>query len=179
MFIYNIKLNSSKLYKIIFVIIIISVVILCAIVTNKVFRASFKTNDDIKENNYIEITNENYSTILKTVHENIDTYVGKKIKFSGFVYRVYDLDKEQFVLARNMIISSDLQTVIVGFLCNCKDAINFKDYSWVEIEGEIIKSDYHGEIPVIKINSIKHVQKPDNEYVYPPDDTYIPTSILM
>ena len=177
MFIYNIKLNGSKLYKILLFVIIVCVIILSVIVTKKVFNASFKINDEIKSNEYIEPTNENYATILKNVHENIDDYIGKKFKFSGYVYRVYDLESNQFVLARNMIISSDLQTVIVGFLCDYKNSYELKDYSWIEIEGEIKKTNYHGEIPVVKIYSIKQIQKPDNEYGYPPNETYIQTSI--
>ena len=39
-------------------------------------------------------------------HENIDDYVGKKLCFTGYVYRVLDLQDNQFVLARDMIISS-------------------------------------------------------------------------
>jgi len=125
------------------------------------------------------LTNRNYSTVLETVHNDIDTYVGQKIKFSGFVYRVYDLTKEQFVLGRHMIISSDFQTVVVGFLCHYKDAINFPDSCWVEIEGSITKGEYHGDMPIIEITSIKQIDKPNDEYVYPPDENYIPTSAVL
>ena len=31
---------------------------------------------------------------------------------------MYDFNNEQFVLARDMIVSSDFQTVVVGFLCH-------------------------------------------------------------
>ena len=78
-----------------------------------------------------------------------------------------------------MIISSDFQTVVVGFLCQTNLAKNFTDNSWVEIEGEITKGDYHGEIPVIKITNIKQVNKPNDEYVYPPNETYVPTSTIL
>ena len=152
---------------------------MCGLIGYKLYNASIKVNDDIKQNEISELTNKNYSTILKTVHENIDTYVGQKIKFSGFVYRVYDLDKEQFVLARNMIISSDFQTVVVGFLCHYKDAINFKDNTWVEIEGTITKGTYHEDMPILEITSIKKIDKPNDEYVYPPDEDYIPTSVII
>lgn len=179
MFIYNIKLSGSMLFKFIFAIIIVFVIVLCGIVGYKIYSASIKVNDDIAHNEITELTNKNYSTILKTVHENIDSYVGQKIKFSGFVYRVYDLDKEQFVLGRNMIISSDFQTVVVGFLCHYKDAISFRDNTWVEVEGTIIKGSYHGDMPILEINNIKEIEKPNDEYVYPPDENYIPTSAIM
>ena len=47
------------------------------------------------------------------------------------------------------------------------------------INGEIIKGYYHNEIPVIDINKIEKTTKPEEEYVYPPDDTYIPTSVIL
>ena len=116
---------------------------------------------------------------MKAVHENIDTYVGIKINFTGYVYRVSDLTDTQFILARDMIISSDFQYVIVGFLCEWKNAKDFKDESWVELTGEITKGDYHGDMPIVKVTEIKNVDKPSEEYVYPPDESYIPTSNIL
>ena len=92
---------------------------------------------------------------------------------------MFDFDNTQFVLARDMIIDSQNNTLIVGFLCDCDDASNFTDNSWVEIQGTIQKGNYHGEIPIIQIISITEITKPQNEFVYPPDSSYIPTSILF
>lgn len=78
-----------------------------------------------------------------------------------------------------MIISSDFQSVVVGFLCHYKDASNFDDNTWVEIEGTITKGSYHGEMPIIEITSIKQIDRPNDEYVYPPNENYIPTSTLL
>lgn len=125
------------------------------------------------------ISTDNYTNILKVVHNNLDEYIDQKISFTGYVYRVYDFTDTQFVLARNMVISSDNQTVVVGFLCNCKNANEFSDNTWVNITGKITKGDYHGDIPVIEITEIKKCDKPQDELVYPPDDTFIPTSALF
>lgn len=179
MFIYNIKLSGTKIFKFVFAIIILFVISLCGIIAYKLYNASIKVNDDIKQNEIIELNNKNYSTILKTVHENIDPYVGQKIKFSGFVYRVYDFSEEQFVLGRNMIINSAFQTVVVGFLSHYKSAINFKDNTWVEVEGTITKGSYHGDMPILEITSIRSIPKPNDEYVSPPDEDYIPTSVII
>ena len=85
MFIYNLKLSGTKLYKIIFAIIILLVLLLCIVVAHKLYKASFRVNDEIKNNDILQINNDNYASILKSVHENIDDYVGKKIIYSGFV----------------------------------------------------------------------------------------------
>lgn len=177
MFIYNLKFNGKLITKIIFVIIGLIVTAYFLISAWKIYNNSFKIRDKQKESNVINITADNYTNILKTVHDDIDSYVGKKICFTGYVYRMYDFNDTQFVLARDMIISPSNQTLVVGFLCNCKKAENFENNSWVEITGEITKGNYHGEIPIIKINKIKKIDKPsENINVYPPNDTFVPTS---
>lgn len=148
----------------------------------KVFAgANSSSNSDkcISKNGVSQIQVKNYTNVLKAVHENIDSYVGLKINFTGYVYRVLDLQENQFVLARNMIVSSNSQTVVVGFLCECNNAKDFENDSWVNVTGEIIKGDYHGDMPIIKIINIERAEKPSEEYVYPPDDSYIPTAGIL
>lgn len=179
MFIYNIKLDGSKCFRIIFVTIIAIVLMVCIYIIYTVFQQS-KVSDTLSDTNQVNMLNEkNYSSVLQTVHNDIDSYVGQKIHYSGFVYRVYDLNKDQFVLGRHMIISSDFQSVIVGFLCHYADAISLPDNTWVEIEGTITKGSYHGDMPILEINSLKKIDKPNNEYVYPPDENFIPTSNII
>lgn len=99
----------------------------------------------------------------------LTSYEGMKIKFTGYVYRVFDFSDEQFVIARDMFINEDKnQSVVVGFLCESKDVKEFKDGDWVEIIGTIKKGKYHNsEIPVIKITEIKGTTQPDMPYVMP------------
>ncbi len=182
MFIYNIKINGSKLFKGIFMIMIILLIFIMGIVIFKIFKGASNSENNsscLPYNKVSKITTSNYSNVLKAVHENIDEYVGTKINFTGYVYRVLDLKENQFVLARDMIISSDFQSVIVGFLCECENAKDFEDNTWVEITGEIIKGDYHGDMPIVKVTNINKTDKPNDEYVYPPDESYIPTAGIV
>ena len=78
-----------------------------------------------------------------------------------------------------MIISSDFQSVIVGFLCECDTAKEYADNTWVEITGEIMKGDYHGDMPIIKVTKINQTNEPIDAYVYPPDESYIPTAGIV
>ena len=60
------------------------------------------------------------------------------------------------------------------------EAKNFEDNTWVQVTGEIYKGNYHGDMPIIKVTDIKTVDKPSQEeYVYPPDDSYIPTAGIL
>ena len=182
MFVCNIKVNGSRLFKLFFIIMLILLIIIIGIVIFKIFNGaanSENTSSCLPQNKVNKISANNYSNILKAVHENIDNYVGVKINFTGYVYRVLDLKDNQFVLARDMIISSDFQSVIVGFLCESDDAKSFEDNSWVEITGEIMKGDYHGDMPIVKVTQIQETNKPNEEYVYPPDESYIPTAGIL
>lgn len=182
MFVKNFKLNSKMIFKIIFVILFILIFIMCIFGVAQMLRSKEQTtnpSNNVSKGNINVLTTRNYTNVLKTVHSDLDTYVGKKIQFTGFVYRLYDFSNEQFVLGRQMIVSSDMQAVVVGFLCHLNGADKYKDGSWVEIEGTITKGEYHGAIPVIEIEGIKEVKTPSDEYVYPPEETYIPTSATL
>ncbi len=184
MFICNFSLNKSKLLKIIiwFLAVIVILSIIFGIYTLANSSKENFVNDDIKASDITEISANNYTNILKTCHENINTYVGKKIRFTGFVYRLYDFNEKQFVLGREMIISklsdNQAQTVVVGFLCESEAASKYEDGTWIEIEGTITKGYYHSELPVVKITKINSTNCPSDPYVFPPDNNYISTEEL-
>lgn len=183
MFIYNFKLNRTSIFKCILIIVCIIFIILFGIAVYRILSANsdkgFTVDDDILQGEVAILTADNYTDVLKMVHNDLDTYIGQKIKFSGYVYRAPDFADNEFVLARNMLINNETQSLIVGFLCNYDNIKQYSDNTWIEIIGEIASGTYHGEIPVIKILQINRIQKPENEYVYPPDDTYIPTSTIL
>ena len=175
MFIYNVKLSSKNIVKISFIIFSIIVIVFFLISLYKIFSTTLKVRDEIEAPDVAYIQADNYTNILKSVYENLDTYVGQKVCFSGYVYRNIDFSKTQFVLARDMVMENTPNKLIVGFLCSCKESEKYEDGTWVEIVGEITKGNYHGEIPVLKITQIKQIDKPTDEFTYPPDATYIPT----
>lgn len=180
MFVYNLKVNGTKLFRITIIsIIIIALVILSFSVYNFYYKSKFILNDGLPTNSVANIEANQYTNILKEVYENIDTYVGQSINFTGYVYKLYDLKDTEFVLARDMLINSDSQTVVVGFLCSYDKAKDFKEGTWVNVTGNIIKGYYHNEIPVIDITKMEETKKPEDVYVYPPDNTYIPTAVIL
>lgn len=154
MFILNFKINGKKTFKFIFILIILLLIILLFSIVLKILSGSQAANSNEKcmpQNKIFDISPQNYTNVLKAVHNNIDDYIGIKIKFTGYVYRLYDFRDNQFVLARDMIVSSDNQTIVVGFLCDYDKIKDFDDYTWVEITGLITKGNYHGDMPIIKV----------------------------
>ncbi len=182
MFIYNFKINGSKIFKCFFTIMILILILIVGIVIYKIFTGAKKSNIDsscLPKDEVCKISTSNYTNVLKTVHDNINNYAGTKINFIGYVYRVLDLNDNQFILARDMIISSDFKSVVVGFLCEYDDAKKLEDDTWVEITGKIVRGNYHGDMPIVRVTNINKVNKPNDEYVYPPDESYIPTSGVL
>ena len=173
MFICNFKINSNKILKISLILMLIFIVLIMGFSIYKIFIGNkFSINDSQKIANVYNIPVNDYTNVLKSVHDDLNTYIGQKINFSGYVYRVYDL-------ARDMVINSNSQTLVVGFLCQYKGAKKFQNGTWVNITGQIIKGYYHGDIPVIDIKEIKEIEKPEDVYVYPPDDFYVQTEALF
>ena len=126
MFICNFKVNKKKIIKFFILIASIIVLIMLAVIVSKVFsevqeveNENLIVSDTIPSPDVAELTSENYTDILKEVHEDLETYIGQKISFTGYVYRVDDLEEDEFILARDMIINSKNQTVVVRFLMFC------------------------------------------------------------
>lgn len=180
MFVYNLKINGSRTFRIIIItVILIALLVLSLSIYNFYYKSKFIINDTLPSNSIANIEGSNYTNILKQVYDDIDTYVGQTINFTGYVYKINDFNDTEFILARNMLINSDSQSVVVGFLCSYENAKNLKEGTWVNATGTILKGYYHNEIPVIEINKIEQTNKPEEEYVYPPDNTYIPTSVIL
>ena len=183
MFIFNFNLKSKKIFKKILIfslIIALSLfIIACYNIINELFENDNHDGFEMPTQNIAKISPENYTNILKEVHENIDTYIGQKISFTGYVYRVSDLKSNQFILARDMQIDNTNQTVVVGFLTEYDDAENLSDNTWITVTGEIKKGYYYCDIPVIQVTSIENAEIPENPIVPMPDEFYIPTSIIF
>ncbi len=102
----------------------------------------------------------------------------RKFLLLGYVYRVMNINENQFILARNMVINNKNQTVVVGFLSEYSDAKSLSDQTWVNITGTIKKGYFYGDIPIIEIETLNVVDKPEDDLVYPPDDSFVPTATI-
>ena len=182
MFIFNFKINKNRLTKIFLIfafLIIFSILLLTIYLLFIENNKKITVNDHIKKEEIFEITEKNYANILKTSNENIDSYIGLKVHLQGYIYRLINFNDNQFVIARDMLISNDSQYLVIGFLSEYENAKSYKDGSWVDVVGTIKKGDFAGPIAILEVNSIKQIEKPENPFVNMPDDTYIPTSNMF
>ena len=158
MFVCNFKLNFKKI--LIITAIIIVIVALFFEISNMIKNKSSNSFDYV-------LNTENFTEVLKTVHDNIDENVGKTIKLSGFVFRLPDFRANYFVCGRNMLL--DEEEKVVGFLCTHSQDIELNDNEWVEITGTIVKGYYMTDMPIIQINTINKITAPANSFVKTPD----------
>lgn len=182
MFIYNFKVNKNSIFKTILVFFSIIILGLIAVVVfniiNDIDNNKNLLNDSIPSSEIATLTPENYTNILKAVHNDLNTYLGQKISFSGYVYRVPGIKENEFILARDMDVGNN-QTVIVGFLCSYEKSKEFETSTWVNITGEITKGTFNNtDMPLLKIINIEKINKPSNDTVQMPDDSFVPTCVI-
>ena len=118
MFIWNVKLNMKLITKIVFAVIFLIVVAILLFSGKKIFGSEMLTNkqnvsDKLNLPDISVVDTYNYTNVLKTVHDNLSSYIGQKINLTGYVYMVSDINNDEFIIARDMIISSDNQSVVV------------------------------------------------------------------
>ncbi len=154
--------------------IIISLLIIFLIIIYSIYVIFFKKSQtcDSYKNNIIDLNESNYTHILKAANENIDSYIGVKVRVIGYVYRLIVFNKSQFVVARDMKLNDSSQSLIVGFLCESKNASKYADGTWVEVIGTIKRGKLYDELAILDVTSIREVTKPKHIFVAPPVKGY-------
>lgn len=146
--------------------------------TQKIVDNIVKTpieKQDMEDNeSIIEFTDDNYFEKLGRISDNIESYKGKKVIISGFVFKDKDFKADEFVVARLMMSCCAADSQVVGLMSKWSNTGELESEVWVKIEGTIgstlLKDNETGtEIysPVIIVNKVEKIQKPENIYVYP------------
>ncbi|MEG2348305.1 MAG: hypothetical protein RSB67_01480 [Clostridia bacterium] len=158
MFVVNFKLNVKK---ILIVCVLIALLAAAIIESGSIKTSSVNTKNS---DNYDYVMNdENFTKVLKDIHENIDMNLGKTIKISGFIFKMPDFKDSYFVCGRNTIVNNE--DTVAGFLCQSTELNKFKENEWIELSGVIIKGEYNGNMPIIKVGNIKKINTPSNTFI--------------
>ena len=123
MFVFNLKINKNSFLKTFIIICSIICIILMIIGIYKIYIISKEYNQDVclPKKEIVYLDEKNFTNVLKMVNDDLDTYVGQKISYTGYVYRVSDIKEDEFIIARDMIIShSPKQTVVVRIFVQFK-----------------------------------------------------------
>jgi putative membrane protein len=99
---------------------------------------------------------------------NPTDFEGRKVKVSGFVYKEEGLQVNQLVLGRFLITHCIADASIIGLLTEFKQASEFEQDTWLEIEGTLEVTTYNGvELPLIKADKWTVIEEPAEPYIYP------------
>ena len=129
-----------------------------------------KLRERLAKKSTVSMDNENYTVYYNDILENLPKYIGKKIKFTGFVLKEKSFKQNQLVISRFLITHCIADASILGFLSEFPEAPNLKEDTWLEATGTISKSTYKGEtMPTIKINNWRKIKEPKKPYIYPID----------
>jgi putative membrane protein len=128
----------------------------------------------LKQTQNIKMTEEMYAAYYQEIINEPNSFVGKEITFSGFVYREQGFSQNQIVLSRFLITHCIADAGVVGFLSEFNGAGELAEDTWVEATGEIRMQQYDGkELPTIHITDWKIIEQPNQPYVYPVQIKYL------
>lgn len=128
------------------------------------------SEEEIKQ---VRFTGSNFLRMVDDLYDRIDFYEGKRVEVTGFIFRRSDFSANQFVVARLFMWCCAADAAPVGPMCKWDKISAFQSGTWVKvtgvIENEFFDDTYFNEksdIPVIRVEAIEEIEKPDSPYVY-------------
>ncbi|MFC7687223.1 TIGR03943 family putative permease subunit [Ureibacillus sp. GCM10028918] len=122
----------------------------------------------LQQSESIQMTEDMFSTYYEEINDNLESYIGKKIKLSGFVFKEEGLTSNQLVISRFLITHCIADASIIGFLTEFSGAKTIQEDAWVEIEGVLEVGNYNGyDLPLLKATSLNVIDEPSEPYIYP------------
>lgn len=115
----------------------------------------------------IRVNADNHISTINLLEQEPDKFLDKTITLTGFIYREESFDKNRIVVGRFGVSCCVADAGIFGLLVEGEDLSVHPTDSWVQVTGTLSSVDFNGwELPMIKLSSIKSVQKPKQAYVY-------------
>lgn len=97
-----------------------------------------------------------------------DSFIGKEVEMSGFVYREDPMGPDQLVIARFAMNCCSADSMPYGLVVEYPGAQSFDTDSWLQITGTLQLANYNGnEVLSIKGVSMSPIAPPESPYVYP------------
>jgi putative membrane protein len=191
-FFYFIKLFDSKKFKFTSIIFVVPIMIAflvptVSVNTNFAGVSDMGVNEKINDNTenvdqsiitktpninpvkkIINMDTENFMTTLEDMYAKIDNYIDYEIEIEGFAYKESKFGDNKFIIARSLMACCAADTQIIGLMCNYDKVDSLEKNDWFHVNGRVKKYEYEGNIvPMIEIEKITPMEKPESSYVYP------------
>jgi putative membrane protein len=135
------------------------------VMTNDEYTAYKKS---LAKSNNILLNDDVYAAYYESMHEDLDSYVGKEIELKGFVYKEEGFNEDQLVISRFLVSHCVADASIVGFLSQFQEASGLEADSWIKAKGTIEMAEYNGTmLPLLKVTEWESISEPDQPYIYP------------
>ena len=136
---------------------------------------NYLTEEELKEkkewlqsSEIIEMNEDIFISYYNEINENPESFAGRTIKLSGFVFKEGDFAVNQLVLSRFFITHCVADASVIGFLTEFEGANQLQQDSWLEMEGVLAVENYDGyEMPIIKVTSWDMINEPKEPYIFP------------
>ena len=117
----------------------------------------------------IVMDSDTFAQWLTKLYTKPDAWVGKKITATGSVWKDGELfEKDEFALARMMMLCCAADMQPVGVLAQWSDVQALTDGEWIEVTGTLSKKPYKDSFdPLIIVETVKKINPPQREYIYP------------
>lgn len=128
-----------------------------------------KLLDKYEDKGTIKVTDENYLEIMEIIYNYPSIFQGKKISYTGFVFQAPKGQPNEIFTFRFGIIHCVADSGVFGLLSLLPEGTTFKNNEWINIEGTIGTTNYKAmntTVPSVKVDSVKKVAAPKNQYVY-------------
>lgn len=117
----------------------------------------------------LTVTDENYLEVMELIYNYPNSFVGKKISFTGFVYEANKENQKYDFLFRFGIIHCVADSGVFGLMTKLPDHLMVKNNQWLHVEGTITLDffePFDRQIPSVEVNDVQTVSSPKNQYVY-------------
>lgn len=120
---------------------------------------------DLKED-LLELDDYGYGIFYLDAMDNIERYVGKKIKYTAMVLKPEDSNDEYFVPGRMAMTCCADDMAFLGYACKYDKCNELTNKDWIEVTATVkfeYWKDYNGEGPVLYAESVVPTKKPKEE----------------
>ena len=116
----------------------------------------------------VDVDHDAFSVFYLDSLENLDRYLGKKVRFTAKVIKPKGKTRESFLAGRYAMTCCENDLSLFGIICDYDDTDNLKADTWVSVTGVVDKEfmdKYNVEFPICKVKELFPADKPAREII--------------
>ncbi len=117
----------------------------------------------------IEIADEDYGIWYLDCYEHLDSYVGKVVRFKGYVFKARHGKGKFFVAGRRCMTCCEADIQFYGYPCAYEEEETLKNREVVLVTAEVVttqRPDVEGPVPALLAREVEKTEPPAEEIVF-------------